>query len=103
MNISSTRRKPVNHNSVWSFALPGVRQLAWFVIGFAIELLNFFAKVRAVISVRIRERPSLTLIIPIIGIQSLGFFEMRDCIDAFALFVEILSQRKLRVSANAVV
>src|SRR5205823_53135 len=79
------------------------RQLARFVIGFAVELLNFFAKVRAVITVRVRKRPSLTLVIPIIGIQSLRFFEVRNCIDAFALFVEMLSQRKLRVSANAVV
>src|SRR5436305_8403805 len=102
MNTSSTGRKPVKYNSVWSYALPGVRQLSWFVIGFAVELLNFFAKVCAVITVRVRKLPCLTLVIPIIGIQSLRFFEVRNCVDAFALFVEILSQRKLRISANAV-
>src|SRR5437588_10592759 len=72
-----TGRKLVKHNSVRSFALLGFRQLVRFVIGFAVELLNFFAKVRAVITIRVRKRPSLTLVIPIIGIQSLGFFEMR--------------------------
>src|SRR5712692_11824273 len=75
------------------------RQLARFVVGLAVELLYFLAKIRAVIALGIRQGPGLPLVIPIVGIEPLRLLEMRNRVDAFSLFVEILSQRKLRISA----
>src|SRR5258708_29430042 len=79
------------------------RQFTWFVVRLAVQLLHFFAKVRAVIAIGIRQRPGLTLVIPIVGIEALRRLEMRNRVDAFPLLVKIFTQSELGFRASAIV
>ena len=79
------------------------RQLVRLVIGFAVEFLNFFFKVRAVIAIGVRQRPRLALVIPVVGIESLSLFEMRNRVSAFTLLEQKLAKSEFGIGRQPVV
>src|SRR5262249_50969069 len=77
------------------------RQLPWFVVRFAVELLYLIPERRAVILLRVRQCPRLTLVVPVVGRQSLSLFEMCDRVHTLAVLVKIFGQGKLCVRHRA--
>src|SRR5258706_14847236 len=84
-------------------SLLSCRQLVRFVVRLAVELLHFLAKVRAVVALGIGQRPRLSFVIPVVGIEALRFLEMRNRIGAFSLLVEILPESELGISTRTFV
>src|SRR5438034_10095544 len=85
-----------------SVSLLRLGQLMRFVVWLAVQLLHFFAKVRAIIPVCIGERPGLSLVIPIVRIQPLRFLEMRDRLGSLPDLVKILAQGELDIGACSI-
>src|SRR2546425_12266179 len=78
------------------------RHLARCVVRFAVQLLHFLGKVRPVVAVRIREQPSLSLVVPVVGGEPLRLLEVWNCLRAVTRMVEIFSQAELYIGHQAI-
>src|SRR5437899_9611753 len=76
--------------------------LARCVVRFAVQLLYFLGKVRPVVAVRIREEPSLSLVVPVVRGEPLRLLEVWNCLRAVTRMVEIFSQGELYIGHQAI-
>src|SRR5689334_14192992 len=76
-------------------------ELSRLIVRLAVQFLYFIPERRAVVLLGIRQSPRLPLVVPIIGRQTLGFFEVGNRVRTFAGLVEIFSQSELDISRRA--